>query len=71
MADEEDWYKQNYQVCILDKTGMWCKIKEFCFKWSETEPYGSEIDYIGLKLMFFRRPIDKNIKKKLNFIPLY
>ena len=29
------------------------------------------MNYIGLKYLFFRRPIDRNISKKLNFLPLY
>lgn len=29
------------------------------------------LTYIGLKFLLFRRPIDQNVNKRLNFIPYY
>ena len=55
---------------MLHKSGMWAKIKEYSFKWS-TENTDVAILFIGLKLLFFRRPIDNNVNKRLNFMPLF
>ena len=67
---ENSVYKQNFQVCTLDKSGMWAKIKEYSFKWDE-ESKEVELFSIGLKILLFRRPIDNNVHKRLNFIPYY
>ena len=55
---------------MLHKSGMWAKIKEYSFKWS-TDRSNVSILFIGLKFLFFRRPIDNNVNKRLNFMPLY
>ena len=49
---------------------MWAKIKEYSIKWDESKNK-SELSSIGLKILLFRRPIDNNVSKRLNFIPLF
>jgi hypothetical protein len=55
---------------MLHKTGMWAKIKEYSFKWNTTSKEVTILS-IGLKFLFFRRPIDNNVDKRLNFLPYY
>ena len=49
---------------------MWAKIKEYSFKWNELTK-AVTLFSIGLKFLLFRRPIDNNVNKRLNFLPYY
>jgi hypothetical protein len=55
---------------MLNKSGMWAKIKEYSLKWDELSKEVTLFS-IGLKILLFRRPIDNNVNKRLNFIPYY
>lgn len=57
---------------MLNKSGMWAKIKEYSLEWSETSNTKDVIlSSIGLKVLMLRRPIDNNVNKRLNFMPYY
>ena len=55
---------------MLHKSGMWAKIKEYSFTWDEKSKK-AVLFSIGLKILLFRRPIDNNVNKRLNFLPYY
>jgi hypothetical protein len=50
---------------------MWAKIKEYSLQWDEIDKDEAVLSSIGLKILLFRRPIDNNVSKRLNFIPLF
>ena len=52
---------------------MWCKIKEYSLKWREEKNSDKDVklNFIGMKLLLFRRSIDKNIDKQANFLPYF
>jgi len=57
----------------MDKSGMWVKIKEYSLEWHECkncDPNKVKLDFVGMKLLFFRRPLDRSEQTKtLNFLP--
>ena len=58
----------------MHHSGLWFKIKEFQIKWNESEEKGSkfeELSLVGTKFVFLRRPIDKNNKRQVNFLPIF
>lgn len=55
---------------MLNKSGMWAKIKEYSLEWNESSKKVTMF-FIGLKILLLRRPIDNNVNKRLNFIPYY
>jgi hypothetical protein len=51
---------------------MWVKIKEYSLEWHDCVNCDSDkvkLDFIGMKLLVFRRPIDANTTQTLNFLP--
>ena len=53
---------------------MWVKIKEYCLEWHDCfncDPEKVKLDFVGMKLLVFRRPIDatSNQTQTLNFLP--
>lgn len=55
---------------MLNKSGMWAKIKEYSLEWNESSKKVTMF-FIGLKILLLKRPIDNNVNKRLNFIPYY
>ena len=53
---------------------MKCRILEYQLEWSESENDNDKmtrIQMMGMKVLLFRRPIDRKTKKSLKFLPLY
>ena len=53
---------------------MWCRIKEYALKWREDKDSGDDdvrLNFIGMKMAFFRRPFDNSRFKTLNFLPYF
>jgi len=45
----------------MDRSGMWVKIKEYSLVWHESENCEQDkvnLQFIGMKLLLFRRPLD-------------
>ena len=57
----------------MDRSGMWVKIKEYSLMWHESDNCEQDkvnLQFIGMKLLLFRRPFDKKQRvKTLNFAP--
>jgi hypothetical protein len=51
---------------------MWCKIKEYSLRWLEDENDDQvRLNFIGMKMVFFRKPFDIDRQKTLNFLPYF
>ena len=50
----------------MDKSGMWVKIKEYSLEWhdwqdiKDCDPEKVTLNFIGMKLLILRRPIDSS-----------
>lgn len=58
---------------MMDRSGMWVRIKEYSLVWHESENCEQDkvnLQFIGMKLLLFRRPIEKNkMVQTMNFAP--
>jgi hypothetical protein len=51
---------------------MRCSIKEYQMRWSEDrDDIVVRLNFIAMKMVFFRRSFDKGKEKKLNFLPYF
>jgi len=51
---------------------LWCRIKEYVLKWKENGGDDDvRLNFIGMKLAFFRKPFDNDRFKTLNFLPYF